>query len=413
MPRTFGWPGAAEMPAYRFEASTSAAAIQRGVIDADSPKHARSILRERGLTPLEVSAVQESGAGRQVLGGRLRVPELALATRQLASLLAARLPLEQALGAVVEQAERGVVRERFAAVRSEVVGGQTFAQALGKFPRDFPDVYRALVSAGEQSGDLAMVMGRLADYVESRSALSQRILMAFTYPAIVTLVAIGVIIALLTYVVPQVVGVFAQTRQKLPFLTTALIASSDFLRAWGWYLLALLAAGVFAFRAALRSPSFRLSFHAWLLDMPLFGRLIRGMNTARFASTLAILSSSGVPLIRALDAGAQTLTNLALRANVADAIARVREGTSLSRALAAGKQFPPMMIHMIASGEATGNLSEMLDRTATTLSQETERRALTLTGLLEPLLILVMGGVVLLIVLAVLLPIIEINQLVR
>ena len=401
------------MPAYRFEAATAVGRIERGVLDADSPKHARNILRERGLTPLDVLALQETSGSRNQIGGRLSALDLALATRQLASLLAARLPLEQALGAVVEQADGTVMRERFASVRSEVVSGQTFAQALAKFPRDFPDVYRALVSAGEQSGDLALVMAKLADYVEARTTLTQKIVMAFTYPAIVTLVAIGVIVALLAYVVPQVIGVFAQTKQKLPFLTQALIATSDFVRGWGWWIVVLLVALFVGFRFMLRSPSFKLAWHRRLLNLPLFGRLIRGMNTARFASTLAILSSSGVPLIRALDAGAQTLGNDALKANVADAIARVREGSTLSRALAAGKQFPPMMIHMIASGEATGNLPDMLERTATNLSQETERRALTLTSLLEPALILIMGGVVLVIVLAVLLPIIEINQLVR
>lgn len=401
------------MAAYRFEASTPEGRIDRGVIDADSPKHARTLLRERGLIPIELQPVQSGPSAREVLGGRIRTLELALLTRQLASLLAARLPLEQALGAVIEQAERPVVRERLAAVRSEVVAGQTFAQALSRSPKDFPDVYRALIAAGEQSGDLAVVMERLADYVEARSALAQRIGLAFTYPAIVTLVAIGVIVSLLTYVVPQVVGVFAQTRQKLPFLTVALIATSDFLRNWGWWLLAALGGAGFGFRAALRSPGFRLAWHTRLLGVPLAGRLIRGVNTARFASTLGILAASGVPLIRALEAGAQTLTNDALRANVDDAIARVREGAPLSRALAAGGNFPPMMVHMIASGEATGNLAEMLQRTAATLSGETERRALAMTGILEPLLILLMGGVVLLIVLAVLLPIIEINQLVR
>jgi general secretion pathway protein F len=269
------------------------------------------------------------------------------------------------------------------------------------------------VAAGEQSGDLGLVMSRLADYVESRTALSQRVKLAFTYPAIVTLVAFAVIVALLTYVVPQVVGVFTQTKQKLPFITVALIAVSDFVRHWGWLLGLGVAAAVAAFRYALRSPSLRLAWHARLLDAPLFGRLIRGVNTARFASTLAILTASGVPLIRALDAGAQTLTNDALRANVADAIARVREGASLSRALSAGRQFPPVMIHMIASGEATGELPDMLERTASTLSGEVERRTFALTSLLEPILILIMGAIVLMIVLAVLLPIIEINQLVR
>ncbi|MBN9426549.1 MAG: type II secretion system inner membrane protein GspF [Burkholderiales bacterium] len=402
------------MPAYRYEAADAAGKLARGIIDADSPRHARSLLRTRGLTPLDLGPVNEAVAGSGVrIGGRLRTADLSLATRQLASLLSARLPIEQALNAVVEQADKQVLRERFAAVRSEVVGGQTLAQALGKYPRDFPEVYRALVAAGEQSGDLALVMNRLADYIESRSALAQRITLAFIYPAIVTVVATLVIIALLTYVVPQVVGVFEQTRQTLPTLTVLLIAASDFVRQWGLWLLALLIGALTAFRLALRAPTFRLNWHKRVLTMPIVGRLSRGLNTSRFASTLGILTSSGVPLIRALEAGARTLSNEALKNNVADAISRVREGAPLSRALKAGGQFPPMMIHMIASGEATGELPEMLERTAATLSQETERRALTLTSLLEPALILVMGAVVLLIVLAVLLPIIEINQLVR
>jgi general secretion pathway protein F len=403
------------MPAYRFEAATPAGRIERGIVDADGPKQARGVLRERGLTPISVSPVEDRGAqGASIaLGGRLRDAELAMATRQLSSLLSARLPLERALAAVVEQAERPVVRDRFAAVRSDVVAGQTLAASMGKFPRDFPDVYRALVAAGEQSGDLALVMSRLADYVESRTALAQRVKLAFTYPAIVTLVAAGVIVALLTYVVPQVVGVFNQTKQQLPMLTVGLIAVSDFIRRWGWLVAIALALLVAGGRWLLRNPTLRMSWHLRLLDVPLVGRLIRGVNTARFASTLAILTASGVPLIRALEAGARTLTNDALRANVVDAISRVREGSTLSRALGAGAQFPPVMIHMIASGEATGELPEMLERTARTLSSEVERRTLTLTTLLEPILILVMGAIVLLIVLAVLLPIIEINQLVR
>jgi general secretion pathway protein F len=403
------------MPAYRFEAATAAGRIEKGIVDADSPKQARGVLRERGLTPIQVAPVEEraGGTGAITIGARLRDAELAMATRQLASLLSARLPLERALAAIVEQAERNPVRDRFAAVRSEVVAGQTLAASMAKFPRDFPEVYRALVAAGEQSGDLALVMSRLADYVESRTALTQRVRLAFTYPAIVTFVAIAVIIALLTYVVPQVVGVFAQTKQKLPLLTVALIAVSDFIRHWGWLLAIGIVAAFAGARWLLRSPTLRLAWHTRLLRAPLFGRLIRGVNTARFASTLAILAASGVPLIRALDAGAKTLTNDALRGNVEDAVSRVREGASLSRALAAGGQFPPVMIHMIASGEATGELSDMLERTARTLSGEVERRTLALTSLLEPLLILIMGAVVLMIVLAVLLPIIEINQLVR
>ncbi len=400
------------MPAYRFEAATDAGRIEQGVLDADSPRHARALLRDRGLAPIRVDALQAS-ANTRPTGARLRTSELALATRQLASLLSARLPIEQALATVVEQAERRAVRERFAAVRSDVVAGQTLSQALAKYPRDFPEVYRALVSAGEHSGDLGVVMARLADYIESRSTLAQKLLIAFIYPAIVTIVSILVIVALLAFVVPQVVGVFEQTRQQLPALTVGLIALSGFVRSYGWWVLGALVVAVVAARLALRAPTARLAWHRRLLSAPVFGRLIRGTNTARFTSTLAILTDAGVPLIRALEAGARTLSNEALKSVVVDAISRVREGSSLARALGAGKIFPPMMIHMIASGEATGELPEMLERTAVTVTQETERRALTLTSILEPMLILVMGMVVLLIVLAVMLPIIEINQLVR
>ena len=402
------------MPAFRFEAAQPDGKFQKGILVADSARQARALIRERGLVPLDVVAVENrDSAGSIVIGGRLKDTELALCTRQLASLLAARLPLERALSAVIEQAETGRVREKFAAVRSEVVGGSTLAHAMAKYPRDFPDTYRALIGAGEQSGDLARVMTRLADYVESRTALVSKVKLAFTYPAIVTLVALAVIIALMTYVVPKIVGVFEQTKQTLPFLTIALIRISDFLRHYGWTLLVALVVLIIAFRLAMRSPTTRLAFHRWLLTLPLFGRLLRGVDAARFASTLGILMASGVPMIRALETGAATLGNESMRANVLDALSRVREGAPLARALGIGKQFPPMLVHMIASGEATGELPEMLERSASQLSQEVERRTLAMTTLLEPILILVMGGIVLLIVLAVLMPIIEINQLVK
>jgi general secretion pathway protein F len=403
------------MPAYRFQAADASGKFEKGILDADSARQARAMIRDRGLTPLEVEALENRQAtgGSVVIGGRLRDTDLALCTRQLSSLLSARLPLERALNAVVEQAESARVRERFAAVRSDVVGGQTLSQAMAKFPRDFPETYRALVGAGEQSGDLAKVMSKLADYVEGRTALVSKVKMAFTYPAIVTFVALAVIVALLTYVVPQVVGVFNQTRQKLPLLTVILIEVSDFVRVYGWVIAGAIVAAFVAFRYSLRAPTARMAFDQRLLRLPMFGRLIRGVNTARFASTLSILTGSGVPLIRSLEAGAATLSNEALKANVLDALARVREGVPLSRALGAGKQFPPMLIHMIASGEATGELPEMLERAAQTMSSEVERRTLTMTTLLEPILILIMGAIVLMIVLAVLLPIIEINQLVK
>ena len=298
-------------------------------------------------------------------------------------------------------------------MRSDVVSGQTLTAAMAKFPRDFPDTYRALISAGEQSGDLAQVMSRLAAYVENRTQLVSKVKMAFTYPIIVAVVAILVIIALLTYVVPQVVQVFNQTRQDLPLLTLILIRTSDFIRNWGWLVLLGLGGAWAAFHYSMKAPTARLNFHKKLLGMPMFGRLIRGINAARFASTLAILTASGVPLIRALEAGADTLNNMAMKAEVREALGRVREGAPLARALGAGKTLPPLLIHMTASGEATGELPQMLERAAETLSQEVERKTLTMTTLLEPILILITGGIVLMIVLAVLLPIIEINQLVK
>ncbi len=405
------------MPAYRYEAVDAAGKTDRGVIEADSPKQARTHLRTRGLTPLTVDALGSAAqAARGTAGGfgrKLSTQELALFTRQLASLIVAGLPLDEALGALADQAERAYVHELLAGVRAEVMGGSSLSVALMQHPRDFPDIYRALVSAGEHSGHLGLVLEKLAGYIETRNALTGKIRLAFTYPAIVTVVAFAIVIFLLSYVVPQVVSVFANTKQKLPLLTVIMLALSDFVRQWWWAALIVLVLAVMAARALLRQPGVRLEWHRWLLTAPLAGKLIRGYNTARFASTLAILVSAGVPILRSLQAAGETLGNEALRANVDDATTRVREGSSLARALAAQNQFPPVLVHLIRSGEATGNLPTMLERAAQGEAQELERRTLFLTSLLEPLLILTMGVVVLLIVLAVLMPIIEINQLVR
>ncbi|WP_349609757.1 MULTISPECIES: type II secretion system inner membrane protein GspF [Cupriavidus] len=405
------------MPAFRYEAADATGKTDRGVIEADSPRQARSQLRARGLTPLTVDALAGAGlaprSGSQLFARKLSTQEQALFTRQLASLIVAGLPLDEALGALADQAERPYVHELLAGIRAEVMGGSSLSVALAQHPRDFPDIYRALVSAGEHSGHLGLVLERLAGYIESRNTLASKIRLAFTYPAIVTVVAFAIVIFLLSYVVPQVVSVFANTKQKLPTLTIIMLALSDFVRNWWWAALAVIAVAVFAIRSLLKQPAVRLEWDRWLLTAPLLGKLIRGYNTARFAGTLAILVSAGVPILRSLQAAGETLTNEALRANVEDANTRVREGASLARALAAQNQFPPVLVHLIRSGEATGNLPVMLDRAAQGEAQELERRTLFLTSLLEPLLILTMGVVVLLIVLAVLMPIIEINQLVR
>ncbi|ANJ73970.1 type II secretion system inner membrane protein GspF [Ralstonia insidiosa] len=403
------------MPAFRYEAADAAGKTDKGVIEADSARQARTLLRARGLTPLLVDALGAQATKRSgsSFGKRLSAQENALITRQLASLLVAGLPLDEALAALADQAERAYVGELLAAIRAEVVGGSSLSVALAQHPKDFPDIYRALVSAGEHSGNLGLVLTRLADYIESRNALTSKIKLAFTYPAIVTVVAFAIVIFLLSYVVPQVVSVFANTKQKLPTLTIIMLWLSDFVRNWGWLAAIVLVVLGLLIRNLLKQPALRLSWHKWLLTAPLFGKLVRGYNTARFASTLAILTSAGVPILRGLQAAGETLNNVALKTNVEDASTRVREGTSLARALAAQNQFPPVLVHLIRSGEATGNLPAMLERAAQGEAQELERRTLFLTGLLEPALILTMGVVVLLIVLAVLMPIIEINQLVH
>lgn len=402
------------MSSFRYQAADAAGKIETGVVDADSPRGARSQLRARGLVPLEVELVgQRRGGAAQWFAPKLSDIELAWATRQLASLLSARLPLDAALGATAEQAESKHVAEVMSAVRSEVRAGHRLADALAMRPRDFPDIYRALIAAGEESGDLAHVMERLADYIEERNTLQSKVKTAFIYPAIVSLVSVGIVIFLLGYVVPQVVSAFSQAEQSLPMLTRIMLGLSDVVREWGVTMGLVLFLVFVLWRLFLRRPAARLAWHARILKMPLAGRFSLGMNAARFASTLAILTGSGVPLLRSLEAARQTLSNDKLRTDVADAIARVREGSSLAQALQVQKSFPPLLIHLTASGEKTGTLPELLDRAAQTLSRELERRAMAMTAMLEPLLILVMGGFVLLIVLAVLLPIIEINQLVQ
>ncbi|XQU73399.1 General secretion pathway protein F [Cupriavidus sp. H18C2] len=402
------------VPAFRYEAVDLGGKVHRGVLDAEGSKAARGQLRTRGLTPLKVLPLA-TAAGQQMtlFSPRLGAQEQALFTRQLSSLLTAGLPLNEALAALADQAERSYMRQLLSAIRADVVGGQSLSSALQQHPRDFPDIYRALVSAGEHSGKLHLVLNRLADYVESRNALTQKIKLAFTYPAVVTVVAFGIVVFLLTYVVPQVVGVFTTTRQKLPLITEIMLACSDFAREWGWAAALGVVALGWTVRRFLAQPGPRHRWHVWLLTAPLLGKLVSGYNTARFASTLAILTSAGVPILRALQAAGETLNNVALRATVEDAISRVREGTSLARALAVTNRFPPVLIHLIRSGEATGNLPDMLERAAQGEASQLERRTMFITGLLEPALILGMGLMVLMIVLAVLMPILEINQMVR
>ncbi len=401
------------MARFQYEAANAAGEVQQGSAEGESARSVRAQLRERGLTPLGIREQAASGGALAWLQPRLGAADLCWATRELASLLGARLTLEAALVATIEQAERRHVADALGAVCDGVRAGLRLADALGERPRDFPPIYRALVSAGEDSGDLARVMERLADYLESRDTLRGKVLTAFIYPAIVGFVSLCIVVFLLGYVVPQVIGAFAQARQELPAITRVMLAASAFVREWGWLTAGVCGGAGLGARAALRDAGRRLRWHALVLRLPLVGRYALGVDTARFASTLAILMDAGVPLLRGLEAARQTLGNEWLRRCVLEATGRVKEGTPLAAALKAQKIFPSNLVHLVASGEKTGALAAMFERAAQNLSRDLERRAMRLTTLLEPLMILAMGGVVMAIVLAVLMPIMEINQMVR
>jgi general secretion pathway protein F len=409
------------MPAYQFEALDAQGATRKGVIEADTVKSARSMLRAQALVPLVVDAVMGSGSQEakswtqiNLWGGRVFSSTLlAVWTRQLAGLLSAGLPLERALTALADEAEDDKQRNIVAALRSEVNAGSSFARALGQHPREFNEIYRAVVGAGEASGQLDGVLERLADDLEEGQALKAKLIGASLYPAIVTLVAIIIVIFLVTYVVPQVAGVFAGSKRALPLLTQIMLSISGFVRNHGiWMLIAILliAGGAIYMRTI---EAFRLKMDAAWLRLPIIGRLAKGFNAARFASTLGMLAAAGVPILKALQAAAETLNNRAMRADALDALALVREGAPLASAIAQKKSFPGLIAMFARLGEQTGKLPEMLQRVAKQLAGEVQRRALALATILEPLLIVVMGVVVLLIVLAVLMPIIELNQLVK
>ena len=405
------------MPAYRFEALDAAGRQTAGLLDADNAKAARAQLRAQSLVPLEVTQVAAGGADtaarRLTTRGVFSATGLAVWTRQLAGLVGSGLPLERALTALADEAENERQRELLAHLRSEVNAGAPFARALAGVPREFDEVYRAVVAAGEQSGALGAVLERLADDLEERQTLKAKLLGAVAYPAIVSVIAVVIVVFLVTYVVPQVASVFTGSKRSLPALTVGMLALSAFLRNWGWLLLLALAAGGTTLSLALRNEAFRLRFDAALLNVPLAGRLARGYNAARFAGTLAMLAGAGVPILKALQAAAETLSNRAMRADALDALVQVREGAPLASALAGKKRFPGLIAMFSRLGEQTGQLPKMLDRAAGQLGAEMQRRAMAVATLLEPLLIVAMGGVVMLIVLAVLLPIIQLNTWVK
>ncbi len=397
------------MSAFRYEAVDAGGRIARGVVEADSARAARDAVRARGLTPTAVNAAPPASAQ----GLAVNAPQLAMATRQLATLAQSGMTLDAALAAAAEQAEAPRVAKLLDAVRGDVAAGEAIHSALARHPRAFSPLYRGLAAAGAESGKLPDVLLRLADYLEARQALRQRFIAAMVYPALVTLIALGVIGVLLVYVVPQIVSVYQQSHQALPLLTRALIATSEFFRATGWYWLAALVVAVAAWLVAWRREAFRRRCQEALLRAPVAGRLARSLDTARFASTLAILTGSGTPLLRALDAAADVVRMLPLEDAARAAAKLVREGVPLARALKEQRVFPPVFVHLVASGEASGRLTPMLERAAAELEGEAERRLTWIAALVQPALIVAMGALVLILVLAVMLPIVTMNQLIR
>ena len=404
------------MGAFEYTAVDASGRERKGVLEGDTARQVRQVLREQSLLPVSVSEVAQTEQRRRKT--RISFPrgvsagDLALLTRQLATLVHAGLPLEEALQAVAEQTEKPRIKSIILGVRAKVMEGHALADGLADFPTVFPDLYRATVAAGEQSGHLDTVLERLADYTESREQLRNKTLGALLYPLVLFVVCSLIVFMLLTYVVPKIVTQFEHSKAQLPLLTRILIAWSDFMREWGWLVAIILVGAIVGFFRWLRDPAARRRFHSFLLRVPLIGKVVRGNNTARFARTLATLTSSAVPVLEALRISGEVVTNLPMRDAVRDAATRVREGAPIGRSLAVSKLFPPMMIHLISSGETSGELEVMLDRAATNQEREMDAILTAVVGLLGPLMIVLMGGFVLLIVLAMLLPIFQLNQLI-
>ncbi len=403
------------MAAFEYLALDNQGRQQKGLLEADSPRQARQMLRDKQLAPLEIQQTrsrEQASSGRFGLAQSLGARDLAMLTRQLATLVQAALPIEEALRAAAAQSTTPKIKSMLLAVRGRVLEGHSLAASLKEYPAAFPELYRATVAAGEHAGHLGLVLDQLADYTEQRQQSRQKIQMALLYPVILMVASLTIVAFLLGYVVPDVVKVFVNTGQELPALTRGLIATSEVVKHWGWLMALGLIGGVMGLRYALRDEALQRRWDALVLAIPLVGRLARATNTARFASTLAILSKSGVPLVEALSIAAAVIANLRIRDKVIIAAQSVREGSSLTRALEASEEFPPMMLHMIASGEKSGELDQMLARTARNQENDLAAQVALLVGLFEPFMLVFMGAVVLVIVLAILLPIMSLNQLV-
>jgi general secretion pathway protein F len=404
--------------AFEYTALDAGGKEQSGILEGDTPRHIRQMLRERQLLPVAVNEVAHKEASRQQsksfsIGRRVSASDLSLFTRQLATLVRAGLPLEESLLAVSQQTEKPRIQSIVMGVRARVMEGHTLANGFTEFPKVFPEIYRATVSAGEQAGHLDSVLERLADYTESREGMRQKVLAAMLYPIVLSVMCFAIVCGLMTFVVPKVVAVFEASKGKLPFITQALIGTSNFMRSNGFYLILGIGLAIFIFNRWLRNPNNRRRWHRLQLRMPLAGKLSRGFNTARFTRTFSILSAASVPVLEALRISGEVVTNLPMRDAVADAAARVREGAAIGRSLSVSKLFPPMTIHLISSGESSGQLENMLERAAMAQERELDGLLDALVGLLGPLLIVTMGLFVMGIVFAMLLPIFEMNQLIH
>jgi len=405
------------MGAFEYTALDAAGREKKGLIEGDTAKQVRQLLRDRQLLPIEVQESEQKelkrGKSKSMFTRSVSTLDLAMVTRQLATLLRSGLPLEETLTAVAEQTEKPRIQSIILGVRSKVVEGHPLADGLRDYPQAFPEIYRATVSAGEQSGRLDDVLDRLSDYTESRAGLRQQVTNALVYPIVLVVLSLAIVSFLLAYVVPQVVAVFESSNQVLPLATRILIGASDFVRHYWYYGLAAMGLGAWLFLRWLKAPESRLKFDGFMLKVPLVGKIIRGLNTARFARTFSILTASAVPVLDALRISADVVTNEPMKLAVMEAALRVREGAPIGRSLAARKIFPPMMIHLISSGESSGELEKMLERAATNQEREMDGLLSTMTNLLGPLMIVFMGSIVMFIVIALLLPIFQLNDLVK
>jgi len=404
------------MGAFEFVALDKSGKESKGLLEGDTPKHVRQMLRERQLLPVKVTEVAQKESRRQAsfsFRRGLSASELALLTRQLATLSSSGLPLEEALLAVSQQNENPRAQSILLGVRSKVMEGHTLADGLADFPQAFPELYRATVAAGEQSGYLDAVLDRLAEFTESRQVLQQQVRNALIYPIALVVTAVAIISFMLAYVVPKVVYIFENYDQQLPLLTRIMIGASDVIRDYWIAIIAIVGILFFGIRRLLKHEGPRRRYHFLLLRLPIIAKLTRGINTARFTQTLSILAGSGVPILESLRIAGKVVVNIPMREAIEEAALRIREGGMISRSLATSKLFPPMTTHLISSGEASGKLEEMLARAATNQEREVDGLIATLLGIMQPLLVIVMAFIVLLIVLAILLPIFEINNLIR